>query len=95
MKNLPEQPEQLEQRGEKFGVLDYRIENNYYVVHIRWKDGKETEHNFPERGFGVFDPDSGGRKGFINGRDALKILEQHSLNTTEKEFSWLDFINSQ
>src|SRR3989344_9656221 len=31
----------------KFGVLGYRIENNHYVVNIRWKDGHETEEHFP------------------------------------------------
>ena len=78
--------------GKKFGVLEYRTENNCYVVKLRWKDGKESEHHFPVGGFPVVDPVTHEKKGFIKGPEALKILEKNSPDINEEEFSWLNFI---
>ena len=81
----------LEQE-KKFGVLNYRIENNHYIVDIRWKDGKETEEHFPTTGFSVVNPVTGEKRGHIDGKRALKILEDNTTKMTADEFSWLEFI---
>ncbi|OGN08857.1 MAG: hypothetical protein A3J46_03125 [Candidatus Yanofskybacteria bacterium RIFCSPHIGHO2_02_FULL_41_11] len=79
------------EKEKKFGVLGYRIENNHYVVNIRWKDGHEVEEHFPVRGFPVVDPATGESRRSIDGRRALKILEENAANMTADEFSWLNF----
>ena len=86
--------EKLKNLGEKkLGVLGYRIENNHYVVDICWKDGHETKEHFPVRGFPVVDPVTGEKRGegHIDGKKALKILEENAAKMTADEFSWLDF----
>ncbi len=80
-------PEQKKQ----FGVLKYRTENNHFIVDIRWKDGKEVEEHFPIIGFSVVDPATGKKRGYIDGRRALKILEESAAKMTADDFSWLDF----
>ncbi len=79
------------EENKQFGVLDYRIESSHYIVHVRWRDGKENEHHFPERGFSVY-ATNGKRAGTLSGKEALKILEENSPKMTEEEFSWLDFV---
>lgn len=81
----------LEQEN-KFGVLKYHTENNHFVVDIRWKDGHEIEEHFPMAGFMVVDPITGERRGHIDGKRALKILEENAAKMTADEFSWLDFV---
>lgn len=77
----------------KFGVLHYKIENNHYVVNVRWKDGHETEEHFPVRGFPIEDPATGEKRNPIDGKRALKILEENASKVTANEFSWLDFVS--
>lgn len=79
----------------KSGVLSYKIENNHYVVDIRWKDGHKTEEHFPVAGFPVIDPATGKKRGsgHIDGKQALKILEENASKMTADEFSWLDFVS--
>ncbi|MEK7138795.1 MAG: hypothetical protein AAB799_01300 [Patescibacteria group bacterium] len=81
----------IESAEKQKGVLSFKIENNHYVVKLRWKNGKETEHHFPEKGFAVFSSD-GTRVGFLRGQDALKILQDHSSNMNKEDFSWLNFV---
>ncbi|MEK7121082.1 MAG: hypothetical protein AAB857_00060 [Patescibacteria group bacterium] len=81
----------VEDEERKFGVLSYKIENNHYVANIRWKDGHETEEHFPVAGFPVVDPVTGEKRHSIDGRRALKILEENAAKMTADEFSWLDF----
>jgi len=76
----------------EFGVLSHRIENNHYIVSIRWRDGVETDKHFPVSGFPVVDPKTDKSLGHINGNKALKILEKNSAEMTADEFSWLDFV---
>ncbi|OGN32806.1 MAG: hypothetical protein A3I92_02520 [Candidatus Yanofskybacteria bacterium RIFCSPLOWO2_02_FULL_43_10b] len=85
--------ENIEQEKE-LGVLDVKIENDYYIVSIRWADGKENEHHFPEKGFPVVDPETKKKvgAGWIDGKKAVKILRENSANMTEEEFSWTDFV---
>lgn len=81
------------EREQKFGVLNYRIENSHYVVNVRWKDGRETERHFPVRGFPVVNLETGEIiKKNLSGKDALKILEENAANMMADEFSWLDFV---
>lgn len=75
----------------KFGVLGYRVENDHYIVDIRWKDGHETEEHFPVKGFPVVDPKTKEVHDPIEGKRALKILEENAANMTADEFSWLNF----
>ena len=83
----------MPEQGKKFGVLNYKIENNHYVVNIRWKDGKEVEEHFPVKGFPVVNPATGKFiKKNLPGKDALKILEENAAKMTADEFSWLDFV---
>ena len=77
---------------EKRGVLGYKTENHHYVVSLRWKDGKESEHHFPEAGFQVVDPATHEKKGFIKGKEALRILQENAPSLNEDEFSWVNFI---
>jgi len=91
MKNLEAEPggEQKKERG----VLGYRIENDRYVVNVRWKDGPETERQFPVAGFDVVDPGNGNKHlGSIKGKDALKILQDHAGEYDHEEFSWRNFL---
>jgi hypothetical protein len=80
--------------NEKLGVLGHRIEDHHYIVDIRWKDGKESQHNFPEKGFPVVDPQTHQKLGFISGEKALRILENNAALLNEEDFSWIDFVNS-
>ncbi|MDO8663232.1 MAG: hypothetical protein Q7K28_00105 [Candidatus Wildermuthbacteria bacterium] len=80
------------EQEKKFGVLNYRIENSHYIVNIRWKDGRETERHFPTTGFLVVDPATGEKRGRIDGKKALKILEENTADMTSDAFSWLDFV---
>ena len=83
----------LENLKEKqIGVLKYRIENNHFVVDIRWKDGHKTEEHFPVKGFPVVDPATGEKRRPIDGKKALEILEKNAAKMTADEFSWLDFV---
>jgi len=87
--------EKLENLGEKkLGVLGYKIENNHYVISLRWKDGHETEEHFPIKGFPVVNPVTGEKwgEGHMDGKKALKILEENAANMTAEEFSWRDFL---
>ena len=83
-----------QEQKNKLGVLKYRIENNHFVVDIRWKDGKEVEEHFPIIGFSVVDPTTGEKHGHIDGKRALKILEENTAKMTADEFSWLDFVGN-
>ena len=85
--------EKLEE--DKLGVLEYKIENHEYVIKLKWKDGTENEHHFPENGFIVFDPVTGIKRGVIKGKEALKILEENSPNINEEDFSWLDYVSQE
>ena len=82
----------IPEQEKKFGVLKYRTENNHFVVDIRWKDGKEIEEHFPVTGFPVINPTTGERQSHIDGKRALKILEENAAKMTADEFSWLDFV---
>ncbi len=82
----------ISEQEKKFGVLRYRTENNHFVVDIRWKDGHETEEHFPIAGFPVVDPATGERRGHVDGKRALKILEENTAKMTADEFSWLNFV---
>ena len=83
----------IESPEKQKGVLSFKIENHHYVVSLRWKNGKENERHFPEKGLEIVD--SGGEKlGFIRGKDALKILQDNSPNMNEEDFSWRDFVGS-
>ncbi len=82
----------MPEQEKKFGVLKYKTENNHYVVNIRWKDGKEVEEHFPVAGFIVVNPATGEKRGHIDGKRALKILEENTAKMTADEFSWLDFV---
>jgi len=87
--------EKLENLNEKkFGVLGSKIENNHYVVSLRWKDGQETGEHFPVKGFSIVDPATGKKwgVGHIDGKKALKILEENAAKMTADEFSWRDFL---
>ncbi len=79
--------------NEKSGVLDYKIIDHHYSVDIRWKDGKESQHNFPENGFGVYDTETHDKLGFISGEEALDILRKYSPSMNEEDFSWLSYVN--
>ena len=70
-----ETPTSTPEQEKKFGVLKYRIENGHFIVDIRWKDGYEMEEHFPIIGFPVVNPATGERRGHIDGKSALKILE--------------------
>ncbi len=83
--------EEISGEEKKFGVLGHRIENNHYVVDIRWKDGHETEEHFPVKGFPVVNPETGAVHDPIEGKKALKILEENADKMTAEEFSWLNF----
>ncbi len=85
----------VEGEGKKFGVLGYKIENNHYVVDIRWKDGKVVEEHFPVIGFPVVDLKTGEKLGHIDGKRALKILEENASEMTIDEFSWLNFVGQE
>lgn len=85
--------ERLENK--KLGVLDYKIKDHHYIVDIKWKDGKESQHNFPENGFGVYNPETHDKLGFISGKDALDILRERSPSMNEEDFSWLSYVNSK
>ena len=80
------------EQEKKFGILNYRIENGHYIVNVRWKDGRETERHFPTIGFLVVNPTTGEKRGYIDGKKALKILEENTASMTSDEFSWLDFV---
>lgn len=80
------------EQEKKFGVLGFKIENNHFVINIRWKDGKKTEEHFPVKGFPVKDPVTGETKHLIEGKRALKILEENAAKMTTDEFSWLNFV---
>ncbi len=82
----------MPEQEKKFGVLKYRTENNHFVVDIRWKDGKEVEEHFPMNGFQVVDPTTGKNRGHVDGKRALKILEENAAKMIADEFSWLDFV---
>ncbi|HEY4474682.1 MAG TPA: hypothetical protein VJC06_02060 [Candidatus Paceibacterota bacterium] len=86
-----EKLDQLVHEKQKFGVLGHRIENNHYVVDIRWKDGHETEEHFPVKGFPVVNPKTKEVHNSIEGKRALKILEENADKMTAEEFSWLNF----
>jgi hypothetical protein len=77
---------------EKFGVLDYRIDNNHYVVDVRWKDGSKTTQHFPVVSFPVVDPINHQHLGNMEGERALGILQEHAHEYTHGEFSWRDFL---
>lgn len=85
MKNLSEQ------RQEKLGVLGHRIENNHYIVGIKWRDGKKVEEHFPVNGFAVVN-EAGKLLGHLSGKKALDILEKNASKLTQDEFSWRDFL---
>ncbi len=94
MKKFETAPEiRVEGEEKKFGVLKYRTENDHYIVDIRWKDGKEVEEHFPVAGFPVIDLATGEKLGRIDGKRALKILEENTADMTADEFSWLDFVS--
>ena len=80
------------EQEKKLGVLNYRIEKSHYIVNIRWKDGRETERRFPITGFLVVNPATGERRGHLDGKKALKVLEENAANMMADEFSWLDFV---
>lgn len=84
---------------QKFGVLDHNIVDGHYVVDIRWADGKESQHNFPEKGFGVYkpgyEPSRHGKPPFLTGKEALEILTEHSGTMNEEDFSWLDYVGDK
>lgn len=75
----------------KFGVLDYKIVDHHYQVDIRWKDGKESQHNFPENGFFVFRPGTETPSFELSGYAALQILINHAAELNEDELNWLDY----
>ncbi|OGN00965.1 MAG: hypothetical protein A3B91_00600 [Candidatus Yanofskybacteria bacterium RIFCSPHIGHO2_02_FULL_41_29] len=79
--------------NQQLGVLNHKIINHHYAVDIRWKDGKESQHNFPENGFGVFDLKTQDKLGFISGQEALDILKEYSPFVNKEDFSWLDYVN--
>lgn len=89
--------EKIEAEDSKLGVLNYEIKDHQYVVDIRWKDGKESQHNFPEKGFGVYkdgyEASRHGKPPFIEGKEALEILKKYSSTMNEEDFSWLDYVN--
>lgn len=70
------------------GVINQRIENNYYIVGIRWKDGQESEMHFPVGGFPIIDPASRQTLTQIKAEQALALLRQHAAMLTRSEFSW-------
>jgi len=80
----------------QLGVLSWEIKDRYYAAKIRWKDGKESEHHFPEKGFPVYKLENGKPIGqplkIISGKEALKILADNSPFMEESEFFWKDFI---
>jgi hypothetical protein len=83
---------QSERSEEEPGVLGYRVENNHYVVDVRWKDGEKSENHFPIAGFTVVNPKNNECLGKIRGEKALEILQQHAGEYTREDFSWRDFV---
>ncbi len=81
--------------GEKMGVLEHKIVDHHYSVDIRWKDGKESQHNFPENGFAVYDTETNHKLGFLSGPEALKILEEHASSENEEDFSWTNYVKQK
>lgn len=80
------------EQNETFGVLDYHIDNDHYVVNVKWKDGIKTVQHFPVVGFTVVNPATKKYIGNIEGKKALEILQQHAGDFNHQEFSWRDFI---
>jgi hypothetical protein len=79
-------------RQETCGVVGHRIENDYYIVDVIWKDGVRTEKHFPVGGFEVVNPGSKTLLGRIKGKQALEILEEHAGECDSGDFSWQDFV---
>ena len=83
-----------EEQNEKFGVLDYHVDNGHYVVNVRWKDGEKTTKRFPVVGFTIINPANKERLGSMDGKKALAILQEHAGDYAYEEFSWRDFLNT-
>jgi hypothetical protein len=78
---------------EECGVQEVKIENNYYVVSIIWKDGTKSVKHFPTNGFIVANPKTNQNLGFISGKNAVSILKEHSSKYNREDFSWIPFVN--
>lgn len=76
------------------GVRSHRIENNYYVVDVCWRDGQESEMHIPMNVFDVVDPETRLRIGKLKGEEALQILIDHAAETTREEFDWRNYIEN-
>lgn len=69
-----------------------RVENNHYIVDVRWKDGVETTLHFPVLGFPFMDLQTNQRLKFFTGKEAVVILKKHAGDYAHGEFSWKFFI---
>lgn len=74
------------------GVRSHRIENNYYVVDICWRDGRESQIHFPVAGFNVVNPETNQRLGRLTSEKALQALVDHVGDLTREEFDWRNYL---
>ena len=72
--------------------MDCHIENNHFVVSVKWKDGIRTVNHFPVAGFPVEDPVNHRYLGNIKGERALEILKQYAADYECQKFSWRNFV---
>jgi hypothetical protein len=83
----------INQEGEKqAGVLSERMENNYFIIHILWIDGHESDIHIPTGGFPVVNPETQQRIGFLKGEEAVAILRRETPTKTKEEIRWADYL---
>ena len=89
---MSEQEPQNNEDEKKPGVLSERTENNYFIIHILWIDGHESDMYIPTGGFPVVNPETQQRIGFLKGEEAVAILRRETTTKTKKEIRWADYL---
>jgi hypothetical protein len=74
------------------GVLSERTENNYFIIHILWIDGHESDMHIPTEGFPVVNPETQQKIGFLKGEEAVAILRRETPTKNKEEISWVDYL---